>query len=186
MSLATADRRAPRYRVGQREAPERRPILANALHAKETGRVVVVRSGGDANRYLSEARAMFPDVQTSVEGDTITFAPSGGARREHDQESFLRRVYVLSAHGSEMPLLDDIYGSVDALLLSGAFRACDDLLEALDVTRLSAVAMIGFLTITAAACEHVHARTAFFARARAQLLRDREASEVDALLDGLE
>jgi hypothetical protein len=90
----------------------------------------------------------------------------------------------------EVELLDDdavdvIYAGFDTLLSRSAFAAVDEVLRAVDVTVLSPVKLLAFVSITNAPREHLAARSDFVARVRRHLMTV-EPQRVEALLAGIE
>jgi hypothetical protein len=76
---------------------------------------------------------------------------------------FLGEVYRLDA-SNPSAATDRVYDHIEQLLYEGSFKVCDQILERIDVDRLSTALMRSFLTITAPARDELKARSDLYTR----------------------
>jgi hypothetical protein len=82
--------------------------------------------------------------------------------------------------------LDAIFNAVDELLLAGQFDLVDAMLTA-DPAKMPIVKMVGLLSISRAAEEHLPNYAAFYSRCRVEVFRrESDAERVERLFQGLE
>ncbi|MFO0607981.1 MAG: hypothetical protein U0324_32755 [Polyangiales bacterium] len=176
-----------KYRAKRHEDPLLQSIRVAAHRARETGeRRVSVPPVPGVERAIEKARREFPGVEFFVGSPASSPIPSDRLPLERAPlEDFLERVYSLSQSDREAALLDLIYDTLDDMLLDEQFGRCDAALARVDVRRLSAVAMVGFLTITLTAKHLLPSRVALVARIREDLRGSRSPAEIDELLKGL-
>ncbi len=105
----------------------------------------------------------------------------------HAQETLLADIERIAKRGGGDRALDRLFLFVDDRLRAGRFADVDALLARADAARLDGSLLVGLLTVTAAAREHLSGRADFARRARArltELIADRE--ELEGTLQGLD
>jgi len=179
--------RTRKYLAKGHKNPLLQSLRVEALHALESGRRrVEFPLDPRVDREVEEVRREFPDVEFSVGSPASSPITSDQPPLERAPlEEFLERVYSLSQSDRESALLDLIYDTLDDLLLDEHFIPCDAALAQRDVQRLSAVATVGFLTITLTAKHLLPSRAALVGRVREILRASRSPAELDELLKGL-
>ncbi len=95
-------------------------------------------------------------------------------------------LYGLARSGGERRAIDVIFMIVNNHLMSEQFSDVDELLERIDLTKLTPVLMAAVLAITAAARDKLSNRAAFYERVRAIVEAERGTEGADRLLVGLE
>lgn len=94
------------------------------------------------------------------------------------------KVYELVAAGQPEAAADVIYDLFDDALGDGRIEDVDQLLGHIDIERLSVFPLVGLLTITSAAREHLPARAALYEKIAARI-RLELPDRVDRILVGL-
>lgn len=82
--------------------------------------------------------------------------------------------------------IDIIFNFVDWMLLNEHYCACNDMLNQLSFRKMHTALLIAFLTITAAAKNHLPDRQQFFDRANIVITQREGEQKTKRLLDGLE
>jgi hypothetical protein len=85
-------------------------------------------------------------------------------------DEFLGEVYRLDASKDLGAATDRVYDHIEQLLYEGSFNVCDQILERVDVDRLSTALMRSFLTITAPASDELKARNDLYARIKTAMI----------------
>jgi hypothetical protein len=98
--------------------------------------------------------------------------------------SWLNRAVDLSEAGREEETLDLVYDTIDMMLLSGKFNACNQILQEIDPSHLSTDILLIMTTVTFAAHNHLPYRKIFVGKV-GDVLEERGLPRV-ILLDGLE
>ena len=107
------------------------------------------------------------------------------------EESWLDKVYALTAANMDDTAIDILFGVVDDHYLAGEFEAVNLILPEVDVERLNLNLLIGFLSITLTLDEHrelLPNRVEFFERVSQQiqvLEPEMEPKRFEGLLRGL-
>ncbi len=86
---------------------------------------------------------------------------------------------------TEDEAIDLVYSRLSEMLAAGETEDCDDVLEGIDVTKLTAAVIASLLTISAGAKSVLTERRDFYNRARDHLVRNRGESSTERLLVGL-
>jgi hypothetical protein len=86
-------------------------------------------------------------------------------------DEFLEKVYSLAGVGDLQGATDAIFETVDRSLQEGAFSACNEILQRVDVLRLPTAPMRSFLTITAAAKDQLPARKIYYDWVLSEMIR---------------
>jgi hypothetical protein len=81
--------------------------------------------------------------------------------------------------------IDELYSRIDKKLSSGDFSGVDSELNMVDIENTDTIMLLGWLSITLAAKEHLMRRDKFVADVRNKLERT-DLNRVNALLQGLE
>jgi hypothetical protein len=100
-------------------------------------------------------------------------------------DEFLQEVYSLAVREDWQGATDQIFETVDRLLLEGAFTVCNEILRHVDVRRLPTALMRSFLTITAAAKDKLPARQAFYHQVLSEMIRLKGNEKAQRLLGQL-
>jgi len=95
---------------------------------------------------------------------------------------FLQEVYELEKVNDVHVALDLVFNKIDALFTEGKFKEVDDILDAIDLSRLSTSLMRGFLTITWAGKKHLNNRVKFLASVRKAMIKIRGEEITDKIL----
>ncbi len=98
--------------------------------------------------------------------------------------SWIEDVYSLVKREEIDPAIDLLFEKIDDLLVDGHFTACDDILRAIDVSRLDTNLLVAVLSITVAAREHLPYRVRWLERAT-QRLMELSPDRIEGLLAGL-
>lgn len=96
-----------------------------------------------------------------------------------------RRVRKLDSDGDDRKAAFEIFELFNGLLMSAAFRECDQAVLALSTVTLSTTTRLAVLSITLAAKRHLPSRSIFY-RETERLLRESRPEDVEALLRGLD
>ena len=103
-----------------------------------------------------------------------------------EQCDFLNKVYDFIERDWKDDAIDVIFQHMNYLLFAGEFDACDWILVEVDISRISPVLMVSFLTITAAAKTKLDNRDRFFRAVKRAVTADRGEEATERLLKGLE
>lgn len=82
--------------------------------------------------------------------------------------------------------LDDLYDHIDEALTQGRFTDVDQELGAVDVAALAPAILIGWLSITGPARDHLPGRATFAQAVRVRLASTMPPDELEGCLRGLE
>lgn len=100
------------------------------------------------------------------------------------EEPWVLQMYDLVASKRLEEAIDLLYDNVDDMLLEGKMQECDDILQQIDIRRLDSYLMIGLLSITLSASEHLPHRKVLVEEIE-NYLRATEPERADALMKGL-
>jgi hypothetical protein len=106
------------------------------------------------------------------------------AKDETPGLTWLGDVYSLVARDRFDAAIDILFRNVDALLLTGQFNRCNDLLRAIDPKRLDTNLLVGALSITVSAADKLPGRGHLVERV-AKRLESVAPGRVERLLAGL-
>ena len=98
---------------------------------------------------------------------------------------FLETVYRLAKLGDLQGATDEVFETVDRLLLGGQFGVCNEILRCVDIHRLPTALMRSFLTITAAATDRMPARKPFYDRVESEMIRLKGKEKAQRILGQL-
>lgn len=112
----------------------------------------------------------------------VTVAVSGERQRI---EKFLEAVYKLAELGDLQGATDEIFETVDQLLLDEKFGYCNKIVSRIDLHRLPTALMRSFLTITAAAKDKLPARRTFYEQVLKEMIRLKGNEKAQRLLGQL-
>jgi len=101
-----------------------------------------------------------------------------------DSHLWLDRVYTFDAEGKVDDALDVLYDAIDDLFDGGHFAHLDAAIREIDVNRLSSALLVGLLSITLAARDHLVEREGLV-RAVERRLQEIYPGNVADLLKGL-
>jgi hypothetical protein len=80
-------------------------------------------------------------------------------------------------------IIDNIYDTVDDLLIAKKFDEVNQILESLDIDNMEVVYLLSYLTITLPAWKQLKYRATFFDKCKESFIKRKE--NVDELLNGL-
>jgi hypothetical protein len=100
-------------------------------------------------------------------------------------DDFLEEVYTLATLGDFQEATDEIFQTIDRLLLDGAFTVCNEMLRRADIRKLPLPLMRSFLTITAAAKDKLPARKSFYSQVLSEMRRLKGEDKAQRLLGKL-
>lgn len=98
--------------------------------------------------------------------------------------AWLPQLYQLVAAGRTTKAIDLLFGKVDSLLCAGSFEEIDALLRTIEVDCLDTTLLVGVLSITVSAKNHLRDRAALAKRIE-QRLKLLAPDRIDRLLTGL-
>jgi hypothetical protein len=98
---------------------------------------------------------------------------------------WLVEVYEAVAEHRVRPAIDILFEHMDDLFLEGRFQEADKILSLVDVEKLDENLMVGFLTITSAAKDHLNNRDALYRQIEDRLGQKLTPGELNSLLQGL-
>ena len=99
-----------------------------------------------------------------------------------NQAEFLELVYRLVRENQQRKALTVLYDYMDRLVFDGQFPQAATVLQIVDLTRLDSTCIVGFLTVTFSAREHIPAWAPLQERARQACLdRGMPADKVERL-----
>lgn len=98
---------------------------------------------------------------------------------------WLAEVYEAVAERRVRHAIDVLFERMDDLFLEGKFQEADRILSSVDVEKLDENLMVGFLTITFAAKEHLNNRDALYQHIEDKLRQTLTPGELSSLLQGL-
>ncbi len=101
-----------------------------------------------------------------------------------DDLAWVTQMYVLVACNELEDAIDLLYDNVGELLLAGKMSECDAILRTIDIHRLEGNLMVGILSITLAAREHLPHRKTLVAEIE-EHFRLTDPKNVEALMSGL-
>lgn len=103
---------------------------------------------------------------------------------EEGDKAWVEQMYTLIASNELEDAIDLLYDNVDEMLLAGKMSECDAILRTIDIHRLEGHLMVGVLSITLAAREHLPHRTVLVAEIE-EHFRLTDPDNVEALMSGL-
>lgn len=150
---------------------------------REELRETATRGSGNSMRLTSwEPSGRTSSIQSAIELNTPGCRAVDSANL--DIPAFLENVYTLAPHDLQTAT-DRVFDTIDRLLCNDRADVCNNILSCVDVTRLPSAILRSFLTITAPAKDKLSARPAFFAKALAEVTRQRGADMAQRLLGRL-
>lgn len=165
--------------------PLRQSLRVVALRAWEAGqRRVRVPAVPGVEQAIRDVRGEFPGVELLADDASLPGDTAERADASKGSALILAELYERS-QGDPAELLDFLYDTLDDMLLTERFDACDAVLRGADVARLSVEGMIGLLTISLAAKHLLPSRPRLVQRVEVALRAVRAPAEVEALLAGL-
>lgn len=147
---------------------------------KQAEALVAEETKGDAGNFVTIRRRVRALLRTHAVGRAIEriVAPML-------PPPWLDAVYAMLAKNEGRAALTKVYDTLDEHALDEEFDAINWALDAVDVTRLDATTMLGFLSVTLAARHELPAHRELALRVRAQLTSS-DPARVDRLMEGLE
>lgn len=102
-----------------------------------------------------------------------------------DVHTWLDELQEVHLHRSRHDILDFMFEHIDDLLRAGEFDKVGELLDAVDMSKLDVLLVIGFLSITLSAAPVLPTRPSFVARAT-ERIRELDPERMKSLLIGLD
>ncbi len=118
-----------------------------------------------------------------------SFARSSSSEEpDHDEQItlFLSTVYSLARAGESDRGIDHIFEQFEDLFETARFDVCDAIIERIDVGKIDATLMIGFLVATLIAKDRIRSRPDYYAAVRKKLVEQRGKEQAERLLRGIE
>lgn len=99
---------------------------------------------------------------------------------------WLVALYDLVLKGRSHDALDILFSDVNEMCKRGDFVACDQMFAVVELDRLDAILLVGFLSITFLAKDKLPSRPAFVSRVRTLLVHSEGEERTRRLLVGLD
>lgn len=137
-----------------------------------------------------EVRAHVDDVAKwlirtrPISGLTSADKSDDAATPEEGDKAWVEQMYALIASNELEDAIDLLYDNVDEMLLADKMSECDAILRTIDISRLEGKLMVGVLSITLAAREHLPYRAVLVAEIE-EHFRLTDPENVEALVSGL-
>lgn len=116
--------------------------------------------------------------------DPVSSLGSTSATRTSGHLAWVRDLYSLVGQGRHDDAIDVLFSTVNRMFVKGEFAKCDEALRAIDVARLDTNLLVGVLTSTLCAAEHLPSRNDVIHRVENRL-RQLAPDRVERLLANL-
>lgn len=128
----------------------------------------------------------FATADTSISGADERHYLLGEAEPSTNDgdDAWIMQMYGLIASHELEDAIDLLYDNVDDLLLAGKMQECDAVLRTLDLSRLESHLMVGLLSITLVASDHLPHRKTLVVAIEEHFMAT-EPENVEALMGGL-